>query len=105
VYRGIMAHALPSGIPFPAAEAARSTLGGALAEAGRLPGSAGAELLGSAREAFVQALETAAAISAGVALATAILVVVLLRGVRASSERVQSEVEVSRATHPASSRA
>jgi DHA2 family multidrug resistance protein-like MFS transporter len=88
VYRSTMAHALPSGVPSQAAEAARSTLGGALAEAGRLAGPVGTDLIDSARQAFVQALEVASAISAGVSLATAILIVVLLRGVRAGSQPV-----------------
>jgi DHA2 family multidrug resistance protein-like MFS transporter len=86
VYRSTMAHALPAGVPPQAAEAARSTLGGALAEAGRLVGPVGTELMDSARQAFVRALEVASAISAGVSLMTAILIVVLLRGVRAGSQ-------------------
>jgi DHA2 family multidrug resistance protein-like MFS transporter len=86
VYRGVMAGAVPAGIPATAAEAARSTLGGALAEAGRLPGALGAELLGTAREAFVQSFELAAAISATIAIGTAVMVGVLLRRVRAGSE-------------------
>jgi hypothetical protein len=45
----------------------------------------GTELLGTAREAFVQSLELAAAISAGIAHMKAIMVGVLLRRVRASS--------------------
>jgi DHA2 family multidrug resistance protein-like MFS transporter len=82
VYRGLMADDVPAGIPAQASAVARSTLGGALAEAGRLPTAIGADLMGAARAAFVQALELTAGISAAIALATAVLVVVLLRGVR-----------------------
>ncbi len=86
LYRRLMIDAVPAGIPSGSAEVARTTLGGALAEAARLPDRLGAELLGTAREAFVQSLELAAAISAAIALMTAVMVGVLLRRVRASSE-------------------
>jgi DHA2 family multidrug resistance protein-like MFS transporter len=85
VYRSAMAAAVPVAVPSQAAEAARSTLGGALAEAGRLPAALGAELLGTAREAFTDSLQLAAAICAAIAIGTAIMVVVLLRRVRAGS--------------------
>src|SRR5258707_13955785 len=52
VYRRAMADAVPAGVPPEAAEAARATLGGALAVAAGLPAQLGAGLLGSAREAF-----------------------------------------------------
>ena len=80
VYRHAMTGAMLAGVPAASAEAARSTLGGALAEAGRLPEATGAHLLGSARDAFVHAFGLAAWISAGISLATAVMIVVLLRG-------------------------
>ena len=80
VYRRAMADAVPAGIPADAVEAARSTLGGALVAAGRLPTTAGAELLGTAREAFVQSFQLAAAIAAAVALIMAVGAGVMLRG-------------------------
>jgi DHA2 family multidrug resistance protein-like MFS transporter len=86
VYRGLMANAIPEGVPPDVAEAARGTLGGALAMAQRVPDPLGAELLGRAREAFAQAFELTAAINAVIAMATAILVVVVLRRVRPDSE-------------------
>jgi DHA2 family multidrug resistance protein-like MFS transporter len=86
VYRSVMADAVPGGVPPEAMEAARGTLGGALAVAERLPAQLGAGLLGTAREAFAQAFEVAAAISAAIALATAIVAVLLLRRVRTGSE-------------------
>jgi DHA2 family multidrug resistance protein-like MFS transporter len=86
VYRRAMTDAVPAGVPPDAAEAARATLGGALATAERLPGPLGAELLGPAREAFTQGLELTAALSAGLVIVTAILAAWLLRGVRAGAE-------------------
>jgi DHA2 family multidrug resistance protein-like MFS transporter len=82
VYRGLMADAIPAGVPAPAADVARSTLGGALAEAARLPGALGAELVSTSRDAFMRALELTATISAVIALGSAILAAVLLREVR-----------------------
>jgi DHA2 family multidrug resistance protein-like MFS transporter len=86
-----MAGAVPAGVPGVAAEAAQSTLGGAVAEAGKLPGGVGAELVGTARDAFMQSFELSAAICAFIAVATAILVVVLLRGVRAGAPAMEPE--------------
>jgi DHA2 family multidrug resistance protein-like MFS transporter len=86
VYRLAMWDALPGGVPPEAIEAARSTLGGAVAVASQLPGQLSAEWLGTARAAFTQAFELTAAISAAVSLVTAIGVIVLLRGVRAGAQ-------------------
>ena len=74
---------LPLGL---APEAARDTLGGAVAVAEQLPDELGLAVLAVARDAFVQGLHLAAAISAAVAMATALTVMILLRGVRASAE-------------------
>jgi DHA2 family multidrug resistance protein-like MFS transporter len=86
VYRLHVGDALPAGVPPDAAEAARATLGGAAAVAGRLPDQVGAEILRAAREGFARAFELAAAINAAVAIATAILTAVLLRRVRGGHE-------------------
>jgi MFS transporter, DHA2 family, multidrug resistance protein len=56
-----------------------------VAIAGQLPQPLGAGLLRTAREAFTQSVELATGVSAIIALATAILAVVLLRNVRAST--------------------
>jgi len=85
VYRRAMADAVPPGVPPEAAEAARATLGGALAVAAGLPAQLGAGLLGSAREAFTQGLQLTAVICAAVVLATAVLAALLLRHVGAGS--------------------
>jgi MFS transporter, DHA2 family, multidrug resistance protein len=77
-YRGDMAGAIPAGIPPEAVEAARDTLGGAVAIAEQLPGQLGAVLLDMAREAFTHGLQLAA-VSAAVVAALAILAAALLR--------------------------
>jgi DHA2 family multidrug resistance protein-like MFS transporter len=85
VYRRVMWDAAPGSISYEAMEAARSTLGGAVTVAEQLPPRLGAELLGTAREAFTQAFQLTAAISAAVVLITAVLATALLRGVRVGS--------------------
>jgi len=86
VYRLHVADAVPAGLPPEAAAAARATLGGATAVAGRLPDQVGAELLEAARQAFGHAFELTAGMNAVLAIATAILAAVLLRGVRRADE-------------------
>ena len=86
VYRSRITDAIPDGVPPDAVEAARNTLGGAVAVARPLPDPLGAELLAAAREAFSGALELSAAISAAIVLVLAIATAVLLRHVRAGSE-------------------
>ena len=86
VYRRAMAEVVPVGVPAEAAEAARATLGGALAAAERLPAQHGGAVLGPAREAFTQGLQLTAIICAAVVLATALLAALLLRRVRAGSD-------------------
>jgi DHA2 family multidrug resistance protein-like MFS transporter len=83
IYRGEVASALPAGIPPEAAEVARSTIGGAVSVAEQLPGTLGAELLDSARDAFAHAFGATAAISAVIAIGVAILAAALLRRVPA----------------------
>jgi MFS transporter, DHA2 family, multidrug resistance protein len=85
VYRGTMT-AVP-GVPADAFEAARATLGGAVAVSERLPEPAGAELLAVARGAFTRSFEVTAVTCAVVALAIAVLAVLLLRRVPAAGAR------------------
>jgi MFS transporter, DHA2 family, multidrug resistance protein len=91
VYRGDL-DALAAGLPRDAQEAARDTLGGAVAVAGQLPEAAAADFLDTAREAFTHGLQVIAGTSVLVAAGTAILVTVVLRraGVVAPSD-VQRE--------------
>jgi DHA2 family multidrug resistance protein-like MFS transporter len=73
MYRGTMADAVPPGIPGEALEAARNTLGAAVAASRELTDTLGAALLETARGAFVQGLQLAAVISAVVMIGMAIL--------------------------------
>lgn len=82
LYRSRVTDDVPAGVPPESAEAARDTLGGAVAEAERLPDPLGAELLDVAREAFTQGLQLSAAIAAVVTASAAVAALVLLRHVR-----------------------
>jgi DHA2 family multidrug resistance protein-like MFS transporter len=85
LYRSELASAIPAGISGEAVDAALATLGGAVVVAGELSDSLGLALLWAARNAFVQGLHLTAAISAAVAISTAVMVTILLRGVPANS--------------------
>jgi DHA2 family multidrug resistance protein-like MFS transporter len=79
LYRSIMTAAAPGGIPPGAMEAARGTLGGAVAAAGRLPDQVGAALLATAREAFTRSFELMAIICTVLSLAAAVGTAVVLQ--------------------------
>jgi DHA2 family multidrug resistance protein-like MFS transporter len=79
-----MAESVPVGVPPEAAEAARATLGGALAAAERLPDGLGVALLGPAREAFTDGMQLTVVVCAAVAVAAATVGTVLLRRARES---------------------
>jgi MFS transporter, DHA2 family, multidrug resistance protein len=81
-YRGHLADTMPVGVPPAAVDAARDTLGGALAAARDVPAQLGAALQDVAAEAFTRALHLVFAINAGLTVAIAVLVAVLLRGGR-----------------------
>jgi len=70
MYRAAMQHA---------PEAARSTLGGALAVAETLPKGDGANLLRESRAAFVHAMELTSAIETAIVVAMAIFAITVLR--------------------------
>ncbi|GAA3819414.1 MFS transporter [Sphaerisporangium flaviroseum] len=74
-----------SGLPAEALRAASETLGGAAAVAGRMPGPAGAALLDAGREAFTQGMNATAIAGAVVMATSAVVVIVLLRGLPAGS--------------------
>jgi len=86
VYRGQIDGSVPAAVPSGAAEAARDTLGAAVASRQGLPDQLAFELVDAAREAFTQALQVASTISAAVAIGAAILAVALLRRVRMRSD-------------------
>jgi DHA2 family multidrug resistance protein-like MFS transporter len=84
VYRSAMRQAVPE-VPPELLQAARSTLGGAMAASEQVPRQLGLELVETAREAFMRAFHLTAGISAVVSLATALLALALLRRVQALS--------------------
>jgi DHA2 family multidrug resistance protein-like MFS transporter len=86
IYRSQLTGALPAGIPSKTAEAARDTLGGAVAAAGQLPDQLGQALLRAAHEAFTQGLHVAFSISAAAVIGAATLTAILLRHLGPSSE-------------------
>ena len=86
VYRSAMADLAPAGVPPQALEAARATLGGALAVARELPADVGAQLLTAARAAFIAGVQLGAAIATGGAIALAVFAAVSLRHVSVSSK-------------------
>ena len=86
VYRTEVAESLPAGVPAAAADAARDTLGGALAIAQTLPDAVGAALVEVARIAFIDALHFVAAVAAVGAILTAIAAAIALRSVDARAE-------------------
>jgi DHA2 family multidrug resistance protein-like MFS transporter len=85
VYRRDMAGAIPAGIPAEAADAARDTLGSALAVGARLPGEIGAHLIELARAAFSHALQVSVIAAAILVTALAVVVVATLKHIPARS--------------------
>lgn len=85
VYRSLVTAAMPASIPPEAAQAARETLGGAVAAAGQLSDPLGTALLGAAHAAFAQELQLIAAVGAVGLAGIAILAAVTLRHVRPSA--------------------
>ncbi len=79
VYRRDMADAIPAGVSAEAADAARDTLGSALAVGARLPGQIGAELIELARAAFSHALQMSVIAAAVLVTLLAVVVVVTLK--------------------------
>ena len=92
VYRGQIGAAVPAGVPPEAADAARETLGAAVAAGDELPDPLAPDLVDAAREAFTQALQVAATICAAVAIGAAILAAAQLRRVRMPSALEQETV-------------
>ena len=86
VYRSEVANSLPSGIPAAAADAARDTLGGAIAIAQTLPDAVAAALVVVAQTAFIDAIRVVAAVAAVGAVVTAIGAAAALRTVPARAE-------------------
>jgi DHA2 family multidrug resistance protein-like MFS transporter len=82
VYRSDVIDSVPAEIPAVAADAARDTLGGAVAVAGQLPEQLGGALVDAAHIAFTNGFHLTAAIGAVISLAIAALATHLLRNAR-----------------------
>ncbi|MGP3952014.1 hypothetical protein [Streptomyces sp. 7N604] len=80
----------PGGLPDGAVDAARESLSGAVAVAGRLPGQTGDAVLAAASEAFTRGLHATVIGRAAVMAAAAALSIVLLRNVTLSN-RTEAE--------------
>jgi DHA2 family multidrug resistance protein-like MFS transporter len=87
VYRAMVGDAIPPSISPEVAEAARATLGGAVATAAQLPAELGAALTDTARAAFMRGLRVCAVISAAGSVVLAAFAAIALRNVRPASER------------------
>ena len=87
VYRGVLGHALPTGLSVEATNAALSTLGGAFAISRQLPAQVGAALTVAANDAFVRGLMLCSAISGFGSIALAIFASVTFRGVGTAPRR------------------
>jgi DHA2 family multidrug resistance protein-like MFS transporter len=92
IYRDRMAENLPSGVEPMAAEAARDTLGGAVAVAAELPAEIGSALLFVSRNAFIEGQQYTALVGGIIMVVLAILTAFILRDVRGASE-VEEEAE------------
>ncbi|MFF5987264.1 MFS transporter [Prauserella flavalba] len=90
-----------AGVPAEAGEAARETLGGAVATAAQLPPEQSAALLASAKEAFVQGVQVSAVVGAALLAYTGVQALVLLRRGR---ERVEDGGETLSDGSPAAPR-
>ena len=104
IYRSQLTGTLPAGILPASAAAARDTLGGAVAAAGRLPGQPGHVLILAARQAFTHGLHVAFAISAVALLGAAVLAAIQLRHLRPSPEPGLSSGQADLPTRPIGSR-
>jgi DHA2 family multidrug resistance protein-like MFS transporter len=99
IYRGSVADGIPRGMPPDAADAARDTLGGAVAAAAELPDAVAANLLAVARTAFTQGLEVAALTSAVIAAGMAAVAILPPRQrQQAHADGEQTEVGAGGAT-------
>jgi DHA2 family multidrug resistance protein-like MFS transporter len=81
VYRGELSDAVPPSVPPELAAPARDTLGGAVAAGDKLADRPATDLIAAATDAFGQALQVVATISAAVVVAAALLAWRLLRRV------------------------
>jgi MFS transporter, DHA2 family, multidrug resistance protein len=86
IYRNGIADRLPESVPAAAADAARDTLGAAVAVAAELPAQVGEALLAVARESFVAGIQVVSAIGVVVAVAVAAFTFMALRHIPPTAE-------------------
>lgn len=79
VYRVKVDESLPAGLPEDVAETTRDTLGGAASAVGELSAARASEVLVAARDAYTDALQLTAGVSAAILVVAAVVVVALLR--------------------------
>jgi DHA2 family multidrug resistance protein-like MFS transporter len=91
VYSGQMADAVPPNLPAEAADAAQSTMPGALAVAQQLPAEFGATLADAARVAFTSGMNSAAGVVIGLGGVLVVLALALLRNARLGGEPAPAE--------------
>jgi DHA2 family multidrug resistance protein-like MFS transporter len=91
LYRTQINANLPANLPIEAMEAARQTLGGAVAAAGQLPGEMGTALLNVAHQAFIHELRVIAIIGTVGLACTAVMASVVLRNVQRPSHEAEDE--------------
>ena len=99
VYRSAMPASLP-GVPAESLEAARGTLGGAVALAEQLPPLVSAPLLEAARAAFTQGMQLGATISAVGAIGLAVFAAITLRHARTGGQSAHDAPPPSHPDHP-----
>ena len=92
IYRGRSPPSLPPAVPPDVVDAARDTLGAAIAAAETLPADLAAVVVGVAREAFISGMQVGAVISAVIAFGVAVLAVVTLRSIQPSGAEPQTGV-------------
>ena len=91
IYRSGVAAGLPADLPAAIADAARDTIGGAIAVAAELPDTVAEVVVTVAKDAFVDAIHIVAAVSLVGALATAVVAALALRTVQARGDEPASE--------------
>lgn len=98
IYRGALTGSIPQGVPAEAANAAMDSVGAAIAAAGRLPESLGAEMVQAIQASFTLTIQISYAISVLGLVMVSILLVWKLRHIRSGSSddsRLQDQLNES----------
>ena len=90
-YRVRLDEAAPAGLPVDVLDAAKETLAAALLYAQELPGKIGTALADAATDSFTSALSSTGGIAALILAAVAVFAAIMLRGVSAQADLVDSE--------------